>query len=232
MKKLLIAAFLTVAFATRAEYTAWYVQFELITANDTIVGWVSLPAYEPESSPEMLRQMLAMTDNKPDDTLHFAQYLVPYRYAPELGTDTLTTYTLVSYKTALLLPQSQVKLLQAQPYSYLIGLMHLDQIADTTWAYQPAKQYVAIGGYFCDWQIFVHQPSKKTEQILAELSAASAEWQSLLNAAEAARQGGYDLPGSDKEALNRLSETIDDALQIILKKFAGQHVVIVSFCSC
>lgn len=222
----------------RAEYQSWYITFKAVTLqNDTITGYVSVPTeyFEEDSitySGYLLRSFDRM-DYNPDGNFTFARHLVAYRFKYPEAEETSVAYTLVDTDYLQVSDIKHLEIVNRFNYTYLIGVANINRVADTIWAFTPTLYQEQVGGYLCDWNIFVHQTSKKVEDVLAKLKKKDAAMRRLEEEYEALRERGVSEAQEEAEkALNEREESIDEELGTLLKELEGEKVVIVSFCSC
>ena len=221
-----------------AEYQEWYITFKAVTLqNDTITGYVRVPTvyFDEDSitSSGYLLRTFDKLDHNPDGNFTFARHLVAYRFKYPEAEETSVAYTLVDTAYLHVSGIKHLQIVHRFNYTYLIGVVNINTIADTAWAFKPPVYHAHAGGYLCDWNIFVHASSKKVDAVLAKIKQKDAAMRQLVEDYEQLREGGMSQAREEAEkALNEREESIDEEMSNLLDALEGEKVVIVSFCSC
>jgi exosome complex RNA-binding protein Rrp42 (RNase PH superfamily) len=94
-------------------------------------------------------------------------------------------------------------------------------------------QYVAVNGYLCSHQVFVHARDERTDAVLEEMKVDDDRYQVQMNEQQEIMQWADGPEHREAEqALEQLEQQRDEDINRILEKLSGARVVIVSFCSC
>ena len=222
-----------------AEYNGWFITFELeTTAGERIIGNVyRASAYFKRDSlanQNYVTKRLIQTDlNHKDSGFTYFQHLITYIYTPYEDSDTARIYTLAGKQTIEESEILRITVLNLVDFGYLMGISNHLNIEDTIWMQKPPLKTYSADGYLCSWQIFVHEQSKNTEQILAELTESMNEYKSKIAELQEILQGEENEAYREAEVkMVKLEESRDEKTFEFLDKLDGEKVVIISFCSC
>jgi hypothetical protein len=97
--------------------------------------------------------------------------------------------------------------------STMIGFSNILSLSDTTWIMTNPIEKHSYSGYLCHYEIFVHEKTKKNEEIITRLELYLKEIENIKND-------------------NELDTYIDEKILKILEELNGQKVIVISQCSC
>ena len=107
---------------------------------------------------------------------------------------------------------SEIMITDSFKFGYLTTISNDLTLSDRSWMKTVPLEKIIAGGYYCDYQIFVHKKSVKITQIQKELDLKMKEWK-------------------DIELSNQNGNTYGNEIRKIMDKFNGLQVVVISFCS-
>lgn len=222
----------------RAEYQNLYITFTAVNGeNDLVKGYVSAPSHfisdDLLNNKTDLIKALDLLDDQEDDYLVYGLNLIAYHFYYPESNEPNTVYTLIDTQRVKLSTLTDVKIQSWFHYSYLTSVSNINSTADTLWAYTKPVKAANFSGYFCSWNIYVHEASARVDGILAELQKHEEVIRNLeqtLNMLNA--QGESEAKTDAENEMNAMEETIDETLGLLIKKLMGERVVVVSFCSC
>ena len=107
---------------------------------------------------------------------------------------------------------SEIKITDSFSYRYLTTISNDLTLSDRSWMKTVPVEKIITGGYYCDYQIFVHKKSAKITEIRKELDVKMKKWE-------------------DIELSSHNVNTYGNEIRKIIDKLNGLQVVVVSFCS-
>lgn len=173
------------AMPLRAEYQGFYLKLQLTLENDrqleayTYVVSAYLNEDSVHSSTYLLR-MVAQQSGYESDSLTVFTHLLTYRYRSIWQTEGAWPETIYAMAEPLKLQKSDVQtvtLLDRVQASYILGVASPLRPADTLWTTTPVRSAHVFEGYFCLYQIFVHEDSPEIEAVLREIRAELRRWE-------------------------------------------------------
>ena len=190
-----------------AEYQKLPAEFLIETREGRIIhGYVilsNLPVSMDSLNSEN-RLLKDMSNGWLDSVTYYTDRLA-YYYVEEGDGELRHEYLLLGKQRFPLNRIRHIKLIAWERGSYLNGIRSDLKKQDEVWMREKPLRSVHYYGAYCDFLIFIHKESPKTDQLLAELKV-------LTDAAAVSGDPG------DYEA--------------VLKKFNGQKVVIITTCTC
>ncbi len=97
---------------------------------------------------------------------------------------------------------------------------------------KPIEQF-AFGGIFCSHEIFIHEKSAQTDNIIQELQILTADFEAEIKELEQEMKYADGEHYYRAEAkLEQLEEEIDEKVSEIVGKFGGLRVVVITMCTC
>ena len=239
MKIILSIFLLSASHFALAEYNGWFLKLAIeTTKGEVIIGHVyRASAYFNEDSLSneryVTRSMSHYFLQGDEPRMVYYENLVKYDYVPEGGTETYSVYTLIGEKSILVSDIKNIKILNHIDFSYLVNVASAHALRDTIWMKTPPVAKYIVDGYLCSWQLFVHEESANTKQVLAELKAFNNKnQQQLKKLEEELDYANGDYYREIEAKIETLEEGLDEAASDILAKLNGERVVIISFCSC
>lgn len=237
-KALIIILFILLSPKSYGEYNGWFIKFEIeTTSNTVIIGHVYIAsAYFNEDSTNSNSYLLKrfdLLDYNSNGNIHFYKNLLKYECAPYDSINPNFVYTILNEDS---IPTNQVRNISVSKmisFGYLTSIGSNHDMKDTTWMKTPPVQLESAGGYFCDWQIFVHDKNEETDRIINEVNTLKLKFTAELQELE--EELGY-LNGEEyeraKEKIQKKEESMDGQFPKIIGKFNGLKVVVITFCSC
>ncbi len=238
MRKLFTIILLALFHFASAEYNGWYVDFTLQTKNQEVIkghAYIASAYFDVDSMKHdgYVTKRFCRLLNNGNDTLIYSKNRISYTYSPFESYDVAVIYTLVNPDKIAFQDIARISIDTMIDYGYLSNIETSHTLADTIWMKSTPIQTVLANGYLCSWEIFIHEKTAQTEEILAELEKSQAIYNKILkNLEDEEPYNGSESYREAEKRMNEFEDSIDEITAEILEKFHGQKVVIVSFCSC
>ena len=157
-----------------AEYSGWFIQFTLERMDHSkTMGHVYVAsAYFDQDSIQDQGYVLSrfhMLHNLENDTLVFFRHRITYRYSMNEGSERAEVHGLLNKDSIPLADIRSIQILEMIDFWYLEGISSDHTISDTAWMKEAPVQYVAVNGYLCSHQVFVHARDERTDAVLEEM---------------------------------------------------------------
>lgn len=240
MKKLLLVFTLITLLSPKAfaEYNGWFaaLQIETKTGQEFTRHVYVVSAYfdnDSVNNQNYLLQKIDELDYFPDGKVTYYKDRLSYEYLSYGGEEKVKIYSLINEDSISIAEIAKVKILERIDFGYLLGVSSGHTLKDKIWMDQDPEQTLNEGGYFCDWQIFIHQKTKETDRIVEALTAYNKAFEAKRNTLE--EDFKYS-DGEDREQIKReiekLEEEIDAEKDELIARFHKHKVVVIQFCSC
>ena len=235
-KILVILLLVLSSYTLKAEYNGWYIQFKITTnADSSILGWAYVAeAYFKKDSinnSNYLIERFDVLDHQQRGTINFYHHLLTYRFKSFAGDDE-KIYTMLAEDSIEVNEIKSIEVLKMHEFWYLQGVVSKHEISDTTWMQTPVLERITTGGELCTWDIFVHQKSEAIENLKATLSTIEKKYSNKIEAIEDELNYAEGDHEKLEHEIDNLLEQKEDEMYEKIKKFKGNKVVIISFCSC
>jgi len=238
MKKRITLLCIVLSHFALAEYNGWYIDFTIETKNQEVIkghGYIASAYFDKDSSNNdsyVTKRLMNLIGNG-NDTLIYFKDRITYTYTPYESYDVAEIYTLVNNGKIAFNTIAYISIDTMIDYWYLSNIATSHALADTIWMKNAPAQTVVASGYLCSWEIFIHEETVQTKQILAELIKSQALYDKIIkNLEDEEDYNGSEAYREAKERMSEFEDSIDEITAEILSKFEGQKVVIISFCSC
>jgi hypothetical protein len=236
---IMVLVFLLLSFLARAEYNGWYITFEITTtANQKITGhtYKAMAYFNQDSiqrSSYLIKHLNHAGLNSEEQRFSYARHLLKYSYSYPGDTAVYSAYTLVDEDSIPISAIKDISINKMIDFGYLLNISSAHTIGDTIWMKEPVLESAFIGGYLCEFTVYVHQQSQGVEEVLKEIEIFNTKNEKQFNDWE--NELEY-LNGKEREDLEHkmehYQESLDEKATEILEKLVGEEVVIISFCSC
>lgn len=239
MKKGLFIFLTLLSFSSmRAEYGGWFLRILMETNQDKVVNgyvYVASAYFEQDStqSQHYLLWSLDQLDYDFNDSIEYFKKLIAYPYYQIDAEEKGLVYSIVDETAIAISEISHIEVLEYIPQSYLIGISFPHEQEDMEWMSKPPLDVYNEGGYFCDWQILLHETDERVMMILKELETYNEAFEAQRSELEEIMKysDGEDYYQTEGE-LRELEERLDEDKFNILHQFNDMRVVVISFCSC
>ena len=230
---ILVFGFFQTAFA---EYNGSFIKFQMETDSETIEGHIYVArAYfdlDLKGDQDYLKGQFDIGDHNRDGVIHFCHRRLEYRFSWEGSTEFDTIYGISDQDSIAVDLVKSIEVLEIIDQGYLVSLDIMSAIEDINdWTKSEPVQYVRDGATMCDWQIFIHKRSPKTEKVLAELEAYGKSYERRYKKLEE-ELSHYQEDENLKKKMEKLEEEGDKEKARIISRFKGEKVAIITFCSC
>ncbi len=222
----------------KAEYNGYFLELEITTAEATFTGHVYVAAvYVDQDSfanTDYLKQALDRLDRGyNNDSLEFYRHRLTYGYHWLEGHPQDTIYTLVEADSLPLSAIIELKVVDQIDFGYLLSVSTSHSLSDTSWMFQEPEAELMVGGYFCSWDIMIHEYTPELETIIAQIDITDTlmkHQQHLLEELMHYSDGHYY--HAAKQLQRDHEESMDDTFWALIRQLFAYKVVVVAFCSC
>lgn len=235
-KSLLLFLFCLLLFNLKAEYNGYYFKLKLTLSNAKEVTAYTYKAYaylnhDSLNSTNYLKRVLNEYD-KNEARFTFFKQLISYKFLvnPEEKQFSII-YTTIDKDFVLLANIKSIVIEKMIEQNYDVGIFSDLSLADTNWMKQTPLHHVSVGGYLNSYDLFIHQNSKKTVEILSELKLLTEEnerqWKEF-------DEDSLNQVFSEEETSKKREELekIDDKIYQLLLKIKREKVIIIGYYSC
>lgn len=224
-----------------AEYNGHQLEFKIIMhSGKELMGYQYLPQVfkedENQSYEEFLEEHVEVVlRNDFSDGLGEHAYFnkrIVYSYLG-YGSDSNEIMVLVDKRSILIDSVQSLEILSMISQTYMIGVSSLHDWSDRHWMKSPPHEKITTGGYLCDHQVFVHEDHSRTANIKQALDSLMLDFEKQIKEQEEIMRfsDGEDYYNA-QEKISELEYALDEKVYMILEKFEGMKVVIVSGCTC
>ena len=209
-KQFLLIVFALGLFQTVSAQTGgWFVKFEMETNAKTIKGHIYLTNNHFSPGTRGQKHLKEAFDDgdysSRDGVIHFFHKRLQYRFKWEGSTEYDTLCAGANLDSIAVSEVKNIKILEIIDQGYLVRLNVMGPVEDDKWMKGEPVQFVRGTAVLCDWQIYIHEKTSKTEKVLTELDL---------------KEEGYFYGDDDDEKVR------------IISKLKGEKVVVIRFCSC
>lgn len=168
-----------------------------------------------------------------NDTISCFVHLIKYTYKSFYKEQPTTIYSPLELEKVPLSKIKNLTLSNPIEFGYLIGIASEHTIKDTIWMSQSPEMAFNTGGYWCDWQVFVHKSTPKVLKVKSATEKLDAEFEKQKAGLEAQmEQTSLEEKAKLEEQLEHLQDDHNDKKGKLLEDLKGEKVVIIAFCSC
>lgn len=238
MKPLFSLLFFFTFYQANAEYNGWFIQFSIVTkANTTLVGhlYVASAYFDIDSikNQDYLLTHINADEAPTDNQISFFKHRLKYNYYSYGNTEKTAIYSLMDPTKFPISSIKSIEIIEMIDHGYLLNLTSNHTLKDTVWMQEEPIETVHFAGYFCDWQIFVHQGSSQTTKVIEVINVITENYTDSLVQLEAIiANSDEDEKAKAIAELNLLQENIDTKISSLLQQLNNEKVVVITFCSC
>lgn len=237
MRSLTLALILFLSTPLLAEYGGWYIEYQIkMKSGKEISAHVyRAAAYFNEDSIQnshyLIRDLDFAYDQLLNDSITYFQKLIRYPIVYE--NDTFTDYAPINKASILASQIASISIINRISYSYVNSLEIMGDTKDLSWLRTPPIRRIRTGGYFCEYELFVHKESNKIQQILDLYHQYEREYEDKIEALEEiANNANGPAFYEAREKIENLEESRDEWLYNWIIKLKGEKVVVKSSCTC
>ena len=162
----------------------------------------------------------------------YFEHRIRYDYL-SYGRDSSFIYTLIDKKSVEKHTVASLTIIGLTDQSYAIGVSSGHEYEDRIWMTSEPVERHSFGGIFCSTDIFIHEKTAETDQVIQELEQISADFDQQVKAQEAEMKYADGEPYYQAEAkLEQIEEAMDGKISAVLQRFDGLKVVLITMCTC
>lgn len=165
--------------------------------------------------------------------ISFFKHRLKYSYYSYGNTEKTAIYSLIDPTEFPISNIKHLEIIEIIDHGYLLNLTSNHTLKDSVWMQEEPIEKVHFGGYFCDWQLFVHRSSTKATKVIEAINVVTKTYTDSIVQLEAVIANSMDDEKAKALAeLNLLQENIDTKISALLEQLDGEKVVVITFCSC